>query len=63
MKFKEIKQPIVTADPWYDMVSGGYIKPEKLLEDPKEITQVRTAINVVRAFLLEAEEAGVIEMA
>jgi len=60
MKFKE-NAKITTSDFWYDITDGGYIKPEKLLENPDEAEMVNNAINVLKQFRNEAENNNVIE--
>lgn len=50
---------IGTDDFWYDCTRGGYIKPEKLLEE-EDAKRVKEAIALVRQFEDEAEELGVI---
>lgn len=44
---------------WYDLSSGGYIKPEECLEDEKDIAAVNMAIMVLEKFesALEAADA------
>lgn len=55
-------EPVFTSDPYYDLFDGGYIAPKELLADPVQAQKVIDAVNVVRAFLDQAEEAGVIEV-
>lgn len=35
---------------WYALTDGGYLTPEQILSDKKEIEKVNNAINVVREF-------------
>lgn len=35
---------------WYALSSGGYLKPEDILEDENEVEEVKKAINVVENF-------------
>ena len=47
-------------DFWYDLTDGGYLEPEKLLEDKADVERLVAAIAVVREFeqaLVDAEEA------
>lgn len=60
MRFKK-GQSVYTSDFWYDLTDGGYIRPEELLEDPKEAEKVNDAIETLRKFRDEARDAGVIE--
>lgn len=60
MKFNKNAEPVYTDDHWYDLTSGGYIKPSELLTDQEEIEKVENAIKTVLEFLNEAEEAGLI---
>jgi len=48
-------------DPWYDMTSGGYINPDELLADKKQIDLVNKAIETIEDFLEQAENAGILE--
>jgi len=47
---------VSTSDFWYDLTQGGYIKPEELLEDPKDIKSVKKAIKILREFEISCEE-------
>ena len=60
--FKDAKEPISTEDPYYDLFLGGYIKPGEFLSDKKQAEQIEQAIEVVKAFLKQAESIGVIEI-
>lgn len=60
MKFNKNAEPVYTDDPWYDLTSGGYIKPSELLTDQEEIEKVENAIKTIEEFFEDAEEAGVI---
>lgn len=60
MKFNKNAEPVYTDDHWYDLTSGGYIKPHELLTDQEEIEKVENAIKTILEFLNEAEEAGLI---
>ena len=62
MNFKKRDEAIFTSEVYYDLFEGGYIKPEELLVSETEANIVNTAIGIVRDFLDEAEEAGVLEM-
>lgn len=59
MKFKE-GATIETSEFWYDLMDGGYIKPEELLEEPDAI-RVRKAMRVLQEFYDEADEQEVLE--
>jgi hypothetical protein len=39
-----------TDDFWYDLSDGGYIRPEEILEDKKQIEALKEAIAIVRSF-------------
>ncbi len=45
-----------TSEFWYDCTKGGYLKPEKMLENQEDIKKVREAIEVVREFENSCEE-------
>lgn len=61
MEFKPL-EPVSSDDPLYDLFYGGYIKPEDLLANETDIEAVKEAVELVREFLQEAEEAGVLEV-
>ena len=61
MKFKENAEPVFTSEPHYDLMVGGYIKPEDLLE-ADDAAKVNEALKLVNQFMDEAEEAGLIEV-
>ncbi|HUS50611.1 MAG TPA: hypothetical protein VMZ91_10630 [Candidatus Paceibacterota bacterium] len=49
MKLKK-DATLITDDFWYDLFDGGYIKPEKLLEDQVDIDSVEEAISILEDF-------------
>ena len=49
MKLKK-DATLTTDDFWYDLFDGGYIKPEKLLEDQVDIDSVEEAISILEDF-------------
>lgn len=53
--FKEDVE-IFTEEFWYDLTEGGYIKPEYLLTDKKQVANLQTAIDVVRSFECAIDE-------
>lgn len=55
------KAKIVTDDFWYDLFDGGYIKPEKLLKNQKDIDEVKNAIEILTDFRDSAEDSDIIE--
>lgn len=59
--FKELDEPVFSSDPAYDLLYGGYIKPQELLEDQEQAKKVREAVEVVYNFLAKAEEVGILE--
>lgn len=48
--------PASTEDFWYDLSSGGYLKPSEILEDLEDIKRVMEAIEVLREFEKSCEE-------
>ena len=61
LKFKPVSGPVYTSDPYYDLTIGGYIEPEKLLEE-EDAKRVSEAVRLVQAFLDQAEARGIIEV-
>lgn len=47
---------ISTSDFWYDLTDGGYLEPEQLLEDKRDIRDVNHAIEVIKDFQKSCEE-------
>ena len=50
---EQVEQITATIDNegfWYALTSGGYLKPEDILEDAKEIAKVKEAIALIREF-------------
>lgn len=56
---KDVK--IVTDDFWYDLTDGGYIKPEEILADGKDIAKIKDAIETIARWKFDMEEKGIIE--
>ena len=59
-KFKEKAEPQGTSDFWYDLVLGGYIKPEEMLSDPEQVKEIEKAVNVLSSFERAAKDAELI---
>jgi hypothetical protein len=55
MKIKDGVE-VSTSDFWYDLTSGGYLKPEEILEDPEDAKRVRDAIGTLMEFEQSCEE-------
>lgn len=55
MKIKE-NLNITTTDFWYDITDGGYLEPSEILEDEKDIIQVKEAIKTLIKFRDACEE-------
>jgi hypothetical protein len=50
-KFKKDTEPQGSSDGfYYDIVYGGYIKPEELLDDEKQIVIFSEALEIVHSF-------------
>ncbi len=63
-KFKKgAKQEIGTEDPWYALTSGGYLKPEEVIEDASQLKHIREAIATVEAFIQQCYDESIIEEA
>ena len=41
---------IAIGDFWYDLFEGGYIKPEDILQDQKDVENVKLAIKTLASF-------------
>lgn len=61
MKIKDLNEPIVTDDFWYDLTDGGYIKPEDVLEYQQDIYNVNEALKVLMKFKRELEDSDMME--
>jgi hypothetical protein len=56
--FKDGAKPQGSSDGfWYDLTLGGYLKPERVLSDPKQLAVVNDAIATLRSFELALEDA------
>lgn len=51
MKLKNGVEPIWSDEPHYDLFDGGYLNPEKFLENEKDIVKVREAIETIEEYL------------
>lgn len=60
MKFKDNAEIVCSSDFWYDLTTGGYIDPDKILE-PDDAKRVKEAVIVLNKFYNEATENGIIE--
>ena len=41
---------VSSSDLWYDIIHGGYIDPEEILENEEDIKEVNNAIKVLIKF-------------
>lgn len=53
LRLKENVEPVFSTDFWYDLVDGGYIKPEDFLqsEDAKKVVEAITLLHEFRTTL------------
>ena len=50
-KFKNDAEPQGSSSGfWYDLIDGGYIRPEELLKDEKQLKELENAIEIVKSF-------------
>lgn len=50
-KFKEDAEPQGSSSGfWYDIIDGGYIKPEELLADKEQLDRLKEALEIVGSF-------------
>jgi len=47
---------VSTSDPWYDISYGGYLKPGEILEDPRDVMKVLSAVEVLKEFFESCEQ-------
>lgn len=52
----------ISMDLLYDLFYGGYIKPRDLLADESQALAVEQAVETIREFLAQAEEAEILEV-
>lgn len=57
---KEIPPQGSSNEFWYDLTDGGYIKPEQILEDQKQLKIVNDAIKVLWSFQEALGEAKIL---
>lgn len=60
MKTKE-REPMPTADFYYDLFMGGYFHPELFLENADDIYEVKNALYIIEKYKETLEENGLIE--
>ena len=61
-EFITLDEPIsITDNVYYMLIDGGCIIPEDLLKNQKDIDTVRNAIETIKKFISQAEDAGVID--
>jgi hypothetical protein len=46
---------ISTTDFWYDLTAGGYLKPNEICDDPKDVVKVAGAIATILEFQKSCE--------
>jgi len=61
-KFKEDAEPVADTDGfWYLLVDGGYIHPERMIDDKLQLEILKEAIEVVESFEDAIIENGLLE--
>ena len=45
---------------WYDLVDGGYVKPEEVLDDLEQLNKLEDAIKLVHSFERMLDENNLI---
>jgi hypothetical protein len=61
MKFKTNIKPVTTSEFWYDLMDGGYICPEDLLEN-EDAEKVRNAMQILQEFFDQSIDEGHVEL-
>lgn len=61
MKFKKDAERTATSDFWYDLFEGGYLKPEKFIENPKVAKRLEDARNLLMEYKSELMDSGLVE--
>jgi hypothetical protein len=61
--FPNAKQEVGTEDTWYALTDGGYLKPEEVVSDKKQLKKLEDAIQLVRDFIQQCYDDEVIEEA
>jgi len=60
-KFKKDAEPQGSSDGfWYDLMSGGYIRPQDILEDKEQLEKLNESIRVVSSFEVAMGNADLI---
>jgi hypothetical protein len=52
---------VETDDFWYDLIDGGYIKPEKILANPNDVKKIKYAIKVLENWKNDLEKNDIIQ--
>ncbi|KKL65572.1 hypothetical protein LCGC14_2153650 [marine sediment metagenome] len=61
-KFKADAKPQGSSDGfWYDLVMGGYIKPEEVLADEEQYQMVADATETLKSFETALQDEGLLE--
>ena len=47
---------ISTGEFWYDLIDGGYLKPDEICESPEDAKKVKQAVEVIKDFKTSCEE-------
>jgi hypothetical protein len=46
----------IKNDFWYDLTDGGYLDPEKICENKKDVDRVKSAIAILKEFYDSCEK-------
>lgn len=62
MKFTfEDDAPVQSVDSHYDSLFAGYISLDEVLKHPRQIEEVRAAMETIDSFLKQLEDADLLE--
>ena len=60
MKVKANAEAYCTSEFMYDLVDGGYVEPEKFLENDNDVQAVEDALEVIREFRRTLDNNGLL---
>lgn len=60
-KFKKLDEPVFLHEDFFYSLNEGYLKPEKILDDPEQIIKIKDAVALLSDFESEAINKGIIE--
>ena len=60
--FKKDAESVSSSEIYYDLFEGGYLRPERFLEDPYQVQKVNDAVSTIEQYLHQLMSAELLDV-